>query len=110
MVVTMHVVLALAAATGPVDRVPAAQGRLAPIAPTQAISTHGPFEMGACEACHDGKDRAGVPGPVLKRSNALCFDCHDDYQKPMKGHPSPQDDCTTCHSPHNAKKKKLLTR
>ncbi len=88
----------------------AAAGPLAPLPPGKALSTHGPFEMGVCEACHKGKGSGGQPGPVVKKTNALCFDCHDDYAKPMKGHPSPSDPCLICHSPHNAKKKKLLTR
>ena len=87
-----------------------AGGPLAPLPPGVALSTHGPFEMGVCEACHEGKGNGGRPGPVVKKSNALCFDCHDDYAKPMKGHPSPSDSCLVCHSPHNAKKKKLLVR
>ncbi len=90
----------------------AAAGPLAPLPPGQTVSTHGPFEMGVCEACHKitAKSGGGQPGPVLKKTNDLCFDCHDDYAKPMKGHPSPSDRCLVCHSPHNAKKKKLLVR
>ena len=99
---------ALGAGGGPA----AAAGPLAPLPRDQALSTHGPFEMGVCEACHKGKDKGngGQPGPVVKKTNELCFDCHDDYAKPMKGHPSPADSCLVCHSPHNAKKRKLLTR
>jgi len=91
----------------------AAAGPLAPLPPGEAVSTHGPFEMGVCEACHKIAAKSGgvgQPGPVMKKTNALCFDCHDDYAKPMKGHPSPSDSCLVCHSPHNAKKKKLLVR
>ncbi|GEJ56764.1 cytochrome c3 family protein [Anaeromyxobacter diazotrophicus] len=87
-----------------------APNRLAPLPAGQWISTHGPYEMGACNACHDPSDPNAPPGRLRKKSNALCFDCHDDYQRPMKGHPSPEDECVVCHSPHNAKKKKLLLK
>ena len=105
------VLLVMATAVlGAGDARAAAGGPFAPLPPGMALSTHGPFEMGVCEACHKGKGGGGHPGPVVKKTNALCFDCHDDYAKPMKGHPSPSDTCLVCHSPHNAAKKKLLTR
>ena len=88
----------------------AAGGPLAPLPPKEALSTHAPFEMGVCDACHKGKSVGDKPGQIVKKTNTLCFDCHDDYAKPMKGHPSPEDSCLVCHSPHNAKRKKLLTR
>jgi predicted CXXCH cytochrome family protein len=86
----------------------AAESRLAPLPPAEAVSTHGPFEMGACDACHDGKDRSQKPGRVVKTSNELCFDCHDEFRKPVRSHPKTQAACLGCHSPHNARKKKLL--
>lgn len=98
--------LLLAAALGAAR----APGRLAPLPIEDQVSTHAPFEMGACSACHDVSDPSGPPGRLQKSANALCFDCHDDYQRRMKGHPAPEDACTSCHSPHNAKKKKLLLR
>jgi predicted CXXCH cytochrome family protein len=82
--------------------------RLAPINAADAVSTHGPFEMGACEACHDEKDHSRAPGRVLKATNDLCFDCHDEFRKPVKHHPAAKGACVGCHSPHNSKKKKLL--
>ncbi|HEX8909049.1 MAG TPA: cytochrome c3 family protein [Anaeromyxobacteraceae bacterium] len=109
MAVTTSLLLAVALGATGAGRA-GAPGRLAPLPHEQAVSTHGPYEMGACNACHDLKDPAGLPGRLLKPSNKLCFDCHDDYLKPMKGHPAPDDPCTTCHSPHNAKKKKLLLK
>ena len=106
-----HTLLVMvAAALGAAGSRAAAAGPLAPLEPKEALSTHAPFEMGVCEACHKGKPVDGQPGLIVKKTNALCFDCHDDYAKPMKGHPSPSDRCLVCHSPHNAKKKKLLTR
>ena len=86
-------------------------GRLAPLPQSEAVSTHGPFAMGACDVCHDAKDRSRMPGRVLKASNDLCFDCHDEFKKQVKNHPaSPASKvaCIGCHSPHNALKKKLL--
>ncbi len=85
-------------------------GRFAPLPIEEQVSTHAPFEMGACGTCHDATDPTAPPGRLLKPANVLCFECHDDYQKRMKGHPAPEDPCTSCHSPHNARKKKLLLR
>ena len=108
MLVTPSILFALALAAG--DGAPRAPSLLAPLPAGQWVSTHGPYEMGSCNACHDPSDPKAPPGRLRKPSNALCFDCHDDYQRPMKGHPAPDDVCVTCHSPHNAKKKKLLLK
>jgi predicted CXXCH cytochrome family protein len=84
--------------------------RLAPIPLQEAVSSHGPFEMGACETCHQRHDPKN-PGPAVASSD-LCFDCHDEFRgkAPVKMdkalHPTAKA-CTTCHNPHNAKKKKL---
>ncbi len=106
--VSLLAVLALALAS--IAR--AQGGRLAPIPRAQAVSTHGPYEMGACEACHQRHDAAN-PGPALKVSNDLCFECHEDFKgsAPVRMdaavHPIVKSDCTTCHNPHNARKKRL---
>jgi len=86
----------------------AGSGRLAPIADVESASRHAPYEMGQCDACHDGAGNGRAPGPLVKPGNALCFDCHDEFKKAVKGHPAATGACTSCHSPHNAKKKKLL--
>lgn len=86
--------------------------RLAPLPAKDAISTHGPFEAGACETCHQRAD-ARNPGAALKVSNDLCYDCHDEFRgsAPVRMdkslHPSNVAGCTTCHNPHNSRKKKL---
>lgn len=86
--------------------------RLAPIPNAEAASTHGPYEMGACETCHQRHDAAN-PGPALKVTNDLCFECHDEFKgtAPVKMesavHPTTKAACTTCHNPHNSRKKKL---
>jgi len=85
----------------------AAPPKLAPLPEGQASSTHGPYEMGECAICHDQRDKK-APGRVLKVGAALCFDCHEDFRAPVKGHPKASATCTACHSPHNSKKKKLL--
>ncbi len=104
-----HLVLAIAllAAALATSAAPAGKRRLVPLATSEAISTHAPFEMGACEACHE-RDPAHAPGRVLKAANALCFDCHDEFKTPVKGHPAPKGSCLDCHSPHNSKREKLL--
>lgn len=87
-------------------------GRLAPVPRQDAVSTHGPYEMGACETCHQRHDAAN-PGAALKVSNDLCFECHDEFKgsAPIKMersvHPTAKAACTGCHNPHNSKKKKL---
>jgi len=90
----------------------AKDNRLAPISSADAASTHGPYEMGACETCHERHDAAN-PGAALKASNDLCFECHDEFKgtAPVKMesavHPASKASCTACHNPHNSKKKKL---
>jgi len=93
---------ALAASAAPGVR------QLDPLPPGQAVSTHGPFEMGACVACHLEKKGVPGPGPVAKKTNDLCFDCHDEFKQPVANHPKGKASCLSCHSPHNARKKKLL--
>jgi predicted CXXCH cytochrome family protein len=86
--------------------------RLAPIPESDAKSSHGPYQMGACETCHQRHD-AKNPGPAIKVSNDLCFDCHDEFRgsSPVKMdktvHPKNVAACTMCHNPHNSKKAKL---
>ncbi len=86
--------------------------RLAPIPENDAKSSHGPYQMGACEICHQ-RHEAKNPGPAIKVSNDLCFDCHDEFRgtAPVKMdkavHPKTSAACTMCHNPHNSKKAKL---
>lgn len=90
----------------------AAGGRLAPVPRTEAASTHGPFEMGACDTCHERSDPAN-PGAALGATADLCFECHDEFRsgKPVRMeralHPSVKGSCTACHNPHNSRQKKL---
>ncbi len=90
----------------------AAEGRLAPVPKAEAVSTHGPFEMGACDTCHERSDPKN-PGATIKVSVDLCLECHDEFggTAPVKMeralHPVAKASCTACHNPHNSKKKKL---
>ncbi len=89
----------------------AGEGRLAPIPDATSVSRHAPYEMGQCDICHDPDDKEHVPGRLLKPGDALCYDCHDEFRKSVKGHPAFQgakSGCVTCHSPHNSKRPKLL--
>jgi predicted CXXCH cytochrome family protein len=86
----------------------AAPGRLAPIPDVESASRHAPYEMGQCEVCHDASAGGSAPGPLRMSGNALCFDCHDEFKKTVKGHPAAKTACTSCHSPHNSRKRKLL--
>lgn len=89
-----------------------AESRLAPVPKTEATSTHGPYEMGACGTCHERQD-AGDPGPAPRASNDLCFECHDEFSGSARVkmesafHPVAKANCTACHNPHNSRKKKL---
>jgi predicted CXXCH cytochrome family protein len=91
----------------------AEEKRLAPIPKDQATVVHGPYEQGACDACHERAD-ARDPGPA-RVTNETCLGCHDEFSgsAPVKvgkgkSHPSNKGNCTACHNPHNSKKKKLL--
>lgn len=86
--------------------------RLAPVPRDQATVVHGPFEQGACDACHARADQKD-PGPAAV-SKETCLACHDEFggKAPVrvgkgKAHPV-KGECTGCHNPHNSKKKKLL--
>jgi len=91
----------------------ARKAKLSPIPKAQAVSTHGPFESGDCDTCHERNDPTN-PGKPVKASNALCYACHEEFQgkAPLKFdrklHPGGERDCMTCHSPHNSAKKKLM--
>jgi predicted CXXCH cytochrome family protein len=90
-----------------------AAGPYAAVPGDQATSTHGPYEAGACDTCHERNDPKD-PGKALKVTNELCFDCHDDFKgnaavKLQKArHPGGSTACIKCHNPHNSKKRKLL--
>ena len=86
--------------------------RLAPVPRDQATVVHGPFEQGACDACHARADQKD-PGPAAV-TKETCLACHDEFggKAPVrvgkgKSHPV-KGECTGCHNPHNSKKKKLL--
>src|SRR5512145_2270574 len=74
--------------------------RLAPISSKDAASTRGPYEMGACETCHQRRD-ATNPGAAVRVSNDLCYECHEEFRgsAPVKMdrsvHPKNVATCTT---------------
>jgi predicted CXXCH cytochrome family protein len=85
-------------------------GRGAPIAPEQAVSEHAPFAAGECGTCHRD-DAAPSAASLLKPPPGLCVDCHEDFHEgPPKrlARRSAGASCTSCHSPHNSTKRKLL--
>jgi predicted CXXCH cytochrome family protein len=102
----------LAALLGAVSAA-AAGSRYAAVPNEEAVSTHGPYEAGACDTCHE-RANAKDPGKALKVTNDLCFDCHDDFKSgsavklEKTKHPSGSVACTKCHNPHNSRKRKLL--
>jgi predicted CXXCH cytochrome family protein len=113
----MHERLAVLLAAGAIAAagIARAAGPLAPLPPgVAALSTHGPYEMGACETCHVRRNPRS-PGPA-KNSRDVCVECHEDFRgnAPVRmdktlhpSPPSPGANCTTCHNPHNSTKKKL---
>lgn len=90
----------------------AGNARLAPLPRDQAAVVHGPYEQGACDACHERADpRSPGAATVAKET---CLACHDEFggSAPVrvgKGRSHPvKGECTGCHNPHNSRKKKLL--
>jgi predicted CXXCH cytochrome family protein len=75
------------------------------------VSTHSPYTEGDCSSCHQSND-AKNPGPVTRRVNDLCYDCHGEHSDLMrKGavkHRPAVEACTSCHNPHNSTQKALL--
>jgi predicted CXXCH cytochrome family protein len=89
----------------------AAAGRLAPLPKAEAVVSHGPYEMGACDTCHERADPRN-PGPA-SATNETCLGCHEEFNgsapvKMDRGTHITRGTCTGCHSPHNSRKKKLL--
>jgi predicted CXXCH cytochrome family protein len=109
--VPLSIVAALALGSGAAR---ALDKRLAPIPREQAVSSHGPFEMGACDTCHARNDPRN-PGPASP-TNETCFECHDEFRgsAPVRMeksvHPRGTTTCTGCHTPHNSRRRKLLLR
>ncbi len=104
--------LAAAALALAIPAVRAEGSRLAPLPRDQALVVHGPYEQGACDACHARADQKD-PGPA-QVSKETCLACHDEFggKAPVrvgkgKSHPI-KGECITCHNPHNSKKKLLL--
>lgn len=75
-----------------------------------AAVVHAPYGAGDCAFCHATNDRKN-PGPVTKKVNALCFECHQEFEDIMARkykHPPASEACTNCHNPHDSRQKKLL--
>jgi predicted CXXCH cytochrome family protein len=104
---TLSLLLLATAAAG------AEEKRLGPIPKGEAVVSHGPYEQGACDVCHERADSKD-PGKA-KVANETCLGCHDEFagSAPVrltksKSHTTSKSACTSCHNPHNSKKKKLL--
>ncbi|HSM92572.1 MAG TPA: cytochrome c3 family protein [Anaeromyxobacteraceae bacterium] len=72
---------------------------------------HDPVKDGSCLDCHrgHGSDQRAL---LVREPGRLCADCHDVEDagavKRHGGYLFAQADCTGCHLPHSATKKKLL--
>lgn len=104
--------LATAALAQSAQAAPAPANPVAPLPANAApASSHAAFEAGDCKICHDNADPKN-PGPVARKGMALCVDCHEEFKDIMARphvHFPAREDCTSCHNPHNAKNRKLLT-
>lgn len=85
--------------------------QVAPLPPGPAVKwSHGPYEAGDCNVCHERNDRAN-PGPISGAVNELCFSCHEEFQAILARkfkHVPAVETCTNCHNPHNSSERKLL--
>ncbi|MFU8819338.1 MAG: cytochrome c3 family protein [Desulfurivibrio sp.] len=91
----------------------AANGGVAPVADSAAVSFHAPYVSGQCAMCHDPATPSGnSPGKIPGDIGALCATCHYDMDEEIKSsqvvHAPAMMGCTTCHNPHNSVNSSLL--
>jgi predicted CXXCH cytochrome family protein len=87
-----------------------------PLPKGEERSSHAPFILGDCSACHsapanavDGMQGNPRPGPAYAPVNENCVSCHGElFRAPPPRHPPQQSFCTTCHNPHNSRLRSLL--
>ncbi len=75
-----------------------------------AATVHAPYGTGDCSLCHRSSDPKN-PGPVTKAGNALCYECHQEFEEIMARkykHPPALEACTTCHNAHDSRQPGLL--
>jgi DmsE family decaheme c-type cytochrome len=73
---------------------------------------HHPIREGkmSCVDCHDPHGGSSANGLKLSNGNALCLNCHAEYQGPFTFQHAPvNENCLTCHSPHGSPNQNLLT-
>ena len=83
----------------------------------KAKYSHGPIAANECTVCHivGEKDRPPKNHDLTfaKEGEALCFDCHEEFEKSLKGKtlhgPLEEGECIICHDPHQSNDKFLLT-
>ncbi|MFH7320083.1 cytochrome c3 family protein [Desulfurivibrio sp. D14AmB] len=91
----------------------AANGALGPVADSQAVSFHAPYNSGQCAICHDPSvPVAGSPGKITEEEGALCASCHYDLEEAVQHsqvvHAPVMMGCSGCHNPHNSTNVSLL--
>ena len=69
----------------------------------KAVSTHAPYAVRDCIACHVRADRLN-PGPLREEGDALCYSCHEDLTK----HAHAFRKCSVCHNSHESLQPHLL--
>lgn len=74
-------------------------------------TVHPPFESGMCSACHTADENGGAK--VVDNIRKACLACHED-KAPKTGEMVHEGfemlECTDCHSPHTARRERLLRR
>jgi DmsE family decaheme c-type cytochrome len=72
---------------------------------------HHPIREGkmTCVDCHDPHGGSSGNGLKLSNGNALCLQCHAEYQGPFTYQHAPvNESCLICHSPHGSPNQNLL--
>lgn len=75
------------------------------------LPSHHPVREGkmTCASCHDVHGATLAMLKTHRRTNDLCYTCHQAVEGPFVfEHPPVQEDCTLCHAPHGAVANNLL--
>jgi len=76
--------------------------------PVSKTVMHPPYKERQCDICH----KENSFGELNQSPPDLCYNCHESFSSQYQFVHGPVEAgfCTACHSPHNSKNEKLLTR